>query len=162
VCSLSIHENSAFLIPPRTFALSSSASLRHGDALVRFSQQNDSDNRAQLDDSSPASVGQKDRLQENEFDSLDVVLERARKRNQLPLFLGGLLATFQRPAFPRFLTWGDVIFVLVAVFLNAKGFAVGLVAGKASEKSLQQWGGVPPTILQFWPVGFAILLDQFI
>eukprot|EP00978_Attheya_sp_CCMP212_P038107 scaffold185564_cov50-Attheya_sp.AAC.4 len=73
VCSLGgIHENSAFLIPPRTFALSSSsASLRHWDAFVRFSQQNDNDNRAQLDDSSPTSVGQKDRLQENEFDSLD-------------------------------------------------------------------------------------------
>lgn len=100
------------------------------------------------------------------FDSLDIVLQRARKRNQLALLLGKLQASLDRRILP-FLSIGDCLIVLAAVvLLDATAFAIGLVIGKATlvplRKLLIQQGGGRNLIkfLDLYPAILAILLDQ--
>jgi len=103
--------------------------------------------------------------EETQFDSLDVLLDRARKRNKVPLFLGKLQAVLDRRVLP-FLSIGDILIVIAAlVLLDAKGFAIGLVIGKATlaplRKALQsQNGEMAINLVDFYPAVLAILLDQ--
>lgn len=105
---------------------------------------------------------------EAQFDSLDVVLDRARKRNQIPLALGKLQAALDRRVLP-FLSVGDVILILAAiVLLDLTWFAVGLVLGKATVPALRQKvsqqyddvGTFVMKLLDFYPALLAIILDQ--
>lgn len=113
---------------------------------------------------SKTSQEQEDR--ETQFDSLDVMLDRARKRNQLPLFLGKCQQVLDRRIL-HFLSIGDVLIVLAAlVLLGAKGFAAGLVIGKATLAPLrkllaqQENGGTFMKLIEFYPAMLAIVLDQ--
>jgi hypothetical protein len=94
-------------------------------------------------------------------------LDRARKRNQLPLLIGKGQAVLDRRVLLPFLSIGDVLIVLAALFLvDAKGFAIGLVIGKATltpiRRILQEknGGSTVARFLDFYPALLAILLDQ--
>ena len=76
---------------------------------------------------------------EFQFDSLDDVLSRARKRNRVPLLVGKLQSSVLERRLLPFLSVGDALIVLSAfIFLDAKGFALGLVIGKATLASLRK------------------------
>lgn len=106
--------------------------------------------------------------EEAQFDSLDVLLDRARNRNKIPLLLGKVQSLLDRRVLP-FLSIGDTFIVLVAlVILNAKGFVLGLVLGRASLIQLrkiiaqQENGEAAMKVVDFYPVILAILLDQIL
>ena len=106
--------------------------------------------------------------EETQFDSLDVVLKRARKRNRLPLLMGKVQSALNKRFLP-FVSIGDVLVVVAALVpLDAKGFAVGLVIGKATLAPLrrlltqQEGGEVVVKLIDFYPAVLAIILDQFI
>lgn len=123
-----------------------------------------------LDLSKTPSPNDDDDEETTQLDSLDVILDRARKRNQIPLLIGKWHAVLDRRVLP-FLSIGDVLIVLAALFLvDAKGFAIGLVIGKASltpiRRILQEQDGGSTSVaevtrfLDFYPALLAILLDQ--
>lgn len=101
--------------------------------------------------------------------SLDVVLERARKRNKVPLLLGKFQSSVLDRRLLPFLSIGDLFIVLTAlVLLDAKGFAIGLVIGKATLSPLrklliqQQIVGTVMKLVDFYPVTVAVVLDQIV
>lgn len=112
---------------------------------------------------------QQEQEEESQFDSLDIVLDRARKRNQVPLLLGKFQSSVLGRKVLPFLSVGDVFIVLTAlVILDAKGFAIGLLIGKATLDPLrkllvQQGSGTSVVkVVDFYPVLLAIALDQIV
>ena len=106
-----------------------------------------------------------------EFDPLDVMLERARRRNRIPLLAARLGALADRPALPTilplaFLSGGDVVLLAAATGLGAPGFALGMFLGKATGGELRERvlprGLIGATLAQLWPVGLGIVLDAYL
>jgi hypothetical protein len=110
-----------------------------------------------------------------EFDSLDVVLERARKRK--PAWATTILTQITQPirindqVFIKWLSGVDVLYISLALFvLHANGFALGYGVGKwmSSTRLLREllvdfWKPQQQRlILQWWPLVLAIVLDQII
>lgn len=102
--------------------------------------------------------------EESEFEPLDVMLARARKRKVIPLLR--VQAFFGAPVVES-LTWltrGDAVFAVIAISIGAKGFVLGLLLGKWSVSAglFPQGMNLPPQLLQLYPLLLAIALDQFI
>ena len=120
------------------------------------------------DAEAPAAAGEE---MEVEFDPLDVMLERARRRNRIPLLAARLGALADRPALPSilplaFLSGGDVVLLAAASGLGAPGFALGMFLGKATGGELRDRvlprGLIGATLAQLWPVGLGIVLDAYL
>jgi hypothetical protein len=107
------------------------------------------DNNKRDDDDDPA------------FDSLDVILERARQRNKFGLQFTKLQAILSKPVLGVPLTLGDTALVIAGISIGSAGFAVGWIAGKLTASSLPR-SLLPPPVLQLWPVAVAILCDQLL
>jgi hypothetical protein len=104
-----------------------------------------------------------------QFDSLDIVLSRARKRNRIRLLVGQLQSSIVGRRLLPFLSVGDALIVLSAfIILDAKGFAIGFVVGKATLASLrkllreQDVSELLLNLVDFYPVALAAALDQII
>ena len=99
---------------------------------------------------------------EPEFEPLDVILERARKRGANPIVKVQVFC--DRPILTslRWLTRGDVIFAFLAFLIGSKGFVFGLLTGKwtLSVGLLPRKMNLPPLIVQLYPVLLAIAFDQ--
>jgi hypothetical protein len=106
-----------------------------------------------------SSAREKDKSDDS-FDSLDVMLERARKRpGPMPLYrlqawLDGPILKLDAfaPSLPVF-TRSDALLIAVAIFIRANGFALGLVIGKLTATPFRKL--VKP------PVQVQILLMPF-
>jgi hypothetical protein len=102
--------------------------------------------------------------------SLDEVLQKARKRStnlwfyRIRAFFNQPLWIIPRP-FSATFTIGDVSLILGAIWIDAKGFALGLVIGKVTASPLRDIFNLPPNaviiLLPLWPGLWAIFLDQF-
>jgi hypothetical protein len=107
------------------------------------------------------------------FDSLDVMLERARKRpGPMPLYrlqawLDGPILKLDSfaPSLPVF-TRSDALLIAVAIFIHANGFALGLVIGKLTATPFRKLVDPPVQVqillMPFWPVIWAIGLDRLL
>jgi len=100
---------------------------------------------------------------EPEFEPLDVILDRARKRGVNPMirvqaFLNAPVAPSWKIPFTR----GDVAFSTFAIAVGAKGFALGLVVGKLTSRRLTKSFDLPPLVVQLYPVLLAIACDQLL
>lgn len=102
---------------------------------------------------------------------LDVMLARARKRPINPfLKVQAFMDARIIPGVVPWLTYGDVVFCLVATSIGAKGFALGLLLGKWTSSCLllpllpltTRQRMPTPLLVQLYPVLLAILLDQWI
>ena len=101
----------------------------------------------------------KSNKEEIEFDSLDVVLERARKRR--PSNVTKLIAAMTQPSFIPWLARLDLLYALMAVGLGSKGFALGYIIGKASNGYIHEvFPQVSPRIKDIWPLLLAVCIDQ--
>ena len=106
----------------------------------------------------------------DEFDSLDVMLDNARNRFSYSLLITRIQSVFGVPiGFTplNFLKRSDLILIALALspMIDAKGFAIGLIIGKATQNTILSKcprGVVQANIIQFWPVTIAILLDNLI
>lgn len=98
-----------------------------------------------------------------QFDSLDVMLDRARKRKMVMLPYQ-IQAIANKPLIPinlnrtTYLTIGEVVLTLVAFKLESYGFCVGYVLGKSTQGLLMSRGG-PILLVQLWTVFLAVSLD---
>ena len=98
-----------------------------------------------------------------QFDSLDVMLDRARKRKMVMLPYQ-IQAIANKPLIPinlnrtTYLTIGEVVLILVAFKLESYGFCVGYVLGKSTQGLLMSRGG-PILLVQLWTVFLAVSLD---
>jgi len=98
-----------------------------------------------------------------QFDSLDVMLDRARKRKMV-LLPSQIQAVTNKPLIPinlnrtTYLTIGEVVLTLVAFKLESYGFCVGYVLGKSTQGLLMSRGG-PILLVQLWTVFLAVSLD---
>ena len=98
-----------------------------------------------------------------QFDSLDVMLDRARKRKMV-LLPSQIQAIANKPLIPinlnrtTYLTIGEVVLILVAFKLESYGFCVGYVLGKSTQGLLMSRGG-PILLVQLWTVFLAVSLD---
>mmetsp|Transcript_23182 Transcript_23182/g.57187 ORF Transcript_23182/g.57187 Transcript_23182/m.57187 type:complete len:112 (-) Transcript_23182:477-812(-) len=105
------------------------------------------------------------------MESLDVVLERARKRKPSWVLKG--VALLNSPFGVAWFSKLDLVLASIALSLGSYGFCVGYVFGKwminpdnqnrlrnlAGDSSpLEPWQQA--LLFQYWPVLFAILLDQ--
>lgn len=98
--------------------------------------------------------------EEPEFEPLDVMLDRARKRGVNPMIRIQALAgapLLKGSGIP--LTRGDALFTATALLIGAKGFAVGLLVGKATSSRLPFRQDLPPLLVQLYPVLLAIACD---
>lgn len=130
-----------------------------------------------VDDSS---AGEKDKSDDS-FDSLDAMLERARKRpGPMPLYrlqawLDGPILKMENNSFapssslPVLLfTRSDALYIAIAIFIHADGFALGLVIGKLTATPFRKL--VKPAapvqvqifLMPFWPVLWAIAMDRLL
>lgn len=108
----------------------------------------------------------------SDFDSLDVMLNRARKRPtnkiyQVQVFLDTAVIQFPSP-------WGRIVFTMSdllllgvsSIILDAYGFAIGLLIGKVTIrpflKIVQPSPAVSILLVPSWPVIWAIVLDQIL
>ena len=100
---------------------------------------------------------------EYQFDSLDVVLDRARKRKMV-LLPYQIQAITNKPLIPInlnrtiYLTLGETLLILVAFKLESYGFCVGYVLGKDTRGLLMRAGG-PILLVELWTVSLAVGLD---
>ena len=109
---------------------------------------------------------------DDEFDSLDVMLNRARKRPtnriyQLQVFLDVAAIQFPSPWGRIVFTMSDILLVGVSsIILDAYGFAIGLLIGKLTIrpvlKFLQPSPAVSILLVPSWTVIWAIVLDQIL
>ena len=106
----------------------------------------------------PFSKKQGDEEDEFQLESLDVVLERARRRGVNPMIR---LQAFLNAPLVSIITRGDATFVGAAILLDAKGFAFGLLAGKLTLRYLPK-KNLPPLFVQLYPALLAIACDQII
>ena len=117
-----------------------------------------------------------------EFDSLEVILEKARKRPTSIMLLPYKIQAFMNKPLiiiptiqsspssssssPSVITLGDVAFVLFAIKLDSLGFAVGYTIGKLTTPYLREQKVIPIPIalIELWTLFFAtflgIILDQ--
>uniref|UniRef100_A0A7S4SAQ1 Uncharacterized protein n=1 Tax=Ditylum brightwellii TaxID=49249 RepID=A0A7S4SAQ1_9STRA len=157
--------------------------------LLMSSSSSDEIEKASIKDKNEINEHQQQKEQEELpiFDSLENVLNRARKRNRLPFLLGRLTSPIQIPSFPStsfsltsviVISPLDLLLVVTSIFLiDAKGFGIGYMTGKATVKLLQQSPFLPNEFLQrnllpsnvgqanlyqLWPVILAILFDQLL
>uniref|UniRef100_A0A7S3QIY4 Uncharacterized protein n=1 Tax=Chaetoceros debilis TaxID=122233 RepID=A0A7S3QIY4_9STRA len=109
-------------------------------------------------------------VEEPYFDSLDIVLERARKRQMvmLPIQIQAIagktvikLGLGNSSSATSYLTVGDCVLILVAVKLGSVGFSIGYVIGKASSPILRSSGTTPIMIVELWAGGLAVVFDIF-
>jgi hypothetical protein len=119
-----------------------------------------------------SSAREKDKSDDS-FDSLDVMLERARKRpGPMPLYrlqawLDGPILKLDSfaPSLPVF-TRSDALLIAVAIFIRADGFALGLVIGKLTATPFRKLVKPPVQVqillMPFWPVLWAIGLDRLL
>ena len=104
--------------------------------------------------------------EEPEFEPLDVMLQKARKRGVNPILK--VQAFFDAPTLmvaPLYwLTRGDATFAILALLIGAKGFVLGLLLGKwtASLGLLPRGTNLSPQLIQLYPVLLAIIFDQLI
>jgi len=100
---------------------------------------------------------------EYEFDSLDVVLDRARKRKMV-LLPFQIQAITNKPLIPInfnrtiYLTVGEAALLLVALNLGSYGFGIGYVVGKGTREALRNVGG-PIFLVELWTVLLAVSFD---
>jgi|AntRauTorckE5430_2_1112549.scaffolds.fasta_scaffold26779_2 hypothetical protein len=100
---------------------------------------------------------------EYQFDSLDVMLDRARKRKMVMLPYQ-IQAITNKPLIPinlnrtTYLTIGEVVLILVAFKLESYGFCFGYVLGKSTRGLLMSKGG-PILLVELWTVFLAVSLD---
>lgn len=96
-----------------------------------------------------------------EFEPLDVMLQRARKREINPMLRVQALwsAPLLAPILNAPISRGDAVFVLLALALHAPGFAVGFVTAKLTARRLLP-KGLPRVVVQFYPVLLALACDQ--
>ena len=114
----------------------------------------------------PTSTGDKIRRRSQqeqvEFEPLDVMLLRARKREINPMLR--VQALWSAPLLAPIIinvpiSRGDAVFVLLALALHAPGFAVGFVTAKLTARRLLP-KGLPRVVVQFYPVLLALACDQ--
>lgn len=99
---------------------------------------------------------------DDEFDPLDVMLAKARKRGVNPMFR--IQAFTDTPVLKLgiVLTRGDLAFSTVAALIGAKGFALGLILGKWSLNLKLLRENLSPLVAQLYPVLLAIAFDLLI
>jgi len=109
--------------------------------------------------------------------SLDKILQRARKRPVSITLLPYQIQAFMNTPFlsssyislsispPFTITIGDTILIGVAIYLNSNGFAFGYLIGKLSVQSLRKYNLLPIFISELWTVGLAVFfrcsLEEF-
>lgn len=108
---------------------------------------------------------------ETSLGSLDHVLEKARKRSS-NLWFYRVRAFTNQPIlsipgqYGTTFTVLDVVYILIAPLIDAKGFAAGLFIGKLTaafiREKLDPAASATIIIMLLWPVVLAIILDQFI
>mmetsp|Transcript_9298 Transcript_9298/g.13824 ORF Transcript_9298/g.13824 Transcript_9298/m.13824 type:complete len:304 (-) Transcript_9298:116-1027(-) len=102
--------------------------------------------------------------------SLDAILQRARKRPlAITMLPYKIQAQMNRPllqigfpftSFPSIITIGDGLLILVAIYLNSLGFAVGFALGKLSVQFLRENSNIfPIAFIELWTVTLAVGLD---
>lgn len=95
------------------------------------------------------------------FDSLDVVLERARKRKIILLPMQ-LQALANKPVIKLgniYLTTGDCALIAIALKLGSVGFSIGYVIGKSSTPIISRSNLVPIMFVQLWTGALAVVSD---
>jgi hypothetical protein len=112
-----------------------------------------------------------DTNEKNALGSLPDVLDRARKRKS-NLWVYRIRAFTNQPVWTVLGRYGttftvlDVTYILLALFIGAKGFAAGLLIGKLTAASIREIFSPPASamiiIMPLWPVILAIVLDQII
>jgi hypothetical protein len=111
----------------------------------------------------------RDRIQNEEmeseyqFDSLDIVLDRARNRKMV-LLPYQIQAITNKPLIPInfnrtiYLTVGELALLLVALKLGAYGFSIGYVVGKGTREAFRNAGG-SILLVELWTVFLAVSFD---
>ena len=112
----------------------------------------------QDDEMSPSQQGNEEKYQ---FDSLDVMLNKARRRKvvMLPYRIQSIA---NKPVFNIFnkstLNLGDCVLILVATKLGSMGFCIGYITGKSTTWFLREIDA-PIIMVEIWTVALAVGLD---
>ncbi len=110
----------------------------------------------------------KDSEEKPVFESLDSVLNKARKRPMMMFIPYKIQAALNKPILklslpttsaPSIITLGDLGFILIALKLNSFGFAVGYILGKLSTQLLRESKVIPIALVELWTVLMAVGLD---
>jgi hypothetical protein len=112
--------------------------------------------------SNPVVILQSGDNDDSEFQELDVMLARARKRQISPLLRAQAILDAPLLKSGVVLTRADVMFASAAFAIGAGGFAFGLLLGKWTSSKLPRRQDLPPIFIQLYPVLLAIALDQLI
>jgi hypothetical protein len=101
--------------------------------------------------------------------SLDDVLDMARKRSANLSFYR-IRAAFDKAVFsvpgpyPTVFTVKDISYIVIAILIKAKGFAIGLLLGKITAPLVREIFNPSPSVMiilmPLWPVLWAIIFDQ--
>ena len=95
------------------------------------------------------------------FDSLDIVLERARKRKSvlLPIQLQAITSKQVTRFGNIYITFGDCMLMAFALKLGSIGFSIGYIFGKVSTPIVRRNNSFPIIITEIWSGGLAIIFD---
>lgn len=146
---------------PVTSNLSVEPTLRPSSTQFRHFHSNDNnDENTTVESDTNADLG-----------SLDEVLQKARRR-PTNMLVYRVRAFFNQPLLiipqplPSSITIGDTSLILIALWIGAKGFALGLLIGKLTSSPLRRILDLPAStviiLMPLWPVLWAIILDQYI
>lgn len=150
--------------------------------MIRMTTHDDDTTEDDTTENSAQHIGESSSSSEEfEFDSLDVMLAKARKRGIFLLPYYKLIALLSRPVLkltlplpslssnqsidkdieqrPSFITVGDTIFMTVAVLLGSTGFSVGYFIGKLTANVVRSVEGLPIGLAELWTVSLAIGFD---
>jgi hypothetical protein len=108
--------------------------------------------------------------QDIEFDALDTMLEKARRRRGNVWLLKGQ-AMLDSPVvripspIDAYIKVSDILVIIFALSIDANSFALGILLGKLTAAPLRRLlkPSVPiqSILTPLWPIGLAILLDQW-
>lgn len=140
-----------------------------------FMNQGEKENHGNIDnfdeEITPQSEDENNRTNNNEpvfFESLDIVLNKARKRPMIMLLPYKIQAIFNKPiitlslptvSVPSVITIGDLLLALIALKLDSVGFAFGYIFGKLTTQYLRENEILPIALIELWTVILAVGLD---
>ena len=131
----------------------------------RFSRRAQTNNDESVFTDNTTTNSTKVQLEDNsiQFESLDHMLERVRKRQIMntPLQLQAILnrPILQLGTNKPYLNVGEIALILISVKLGSYGFSSGYIIGKRTLPDIRKSNIVPIFFTELWPGVLAIILD---